>query len=504
MEYDNVSFIEAVKMLAKRAGISLPTDSQRDRRKATEIDKIYAANKFAADYYHRLLTETDQGIHARKYLSNRKLNQETTRIFKLGVAPDSWDSLLKNAAQTGLSEEILEKAGLIKKRKDDRGYYDYFRNRLIFPIFNTSGRVIGFGGRTFSDDVPKYLNTPETRTYHKSKSLYGLYQCKNSIRRNQKALIVEGYVDVLSLYQNGIDYAVASLGTSFTEHQANLISRYSKHCVLLYDSDSAGVSATSRGIDILIGAGLEVGIVTLPSGQDPDDFVKAQRKDGVEDALEKEKDFLEYMIQHADMTTTDRKTAAIKDILHTISKISDDIRKSLYLRRLSEEFGIDEQRLRNYLMREKSNDNFSGSTQKNRSREKMPAHEEQLLGLMLNSPDALEIISQELVLDDFKTPIAQKLADIILNFSKDHELNPNHLIDSIEEPEIKGLISQLMLKREMYENFNTWLEDKILFLKRKRIQAQLSQIKSQLKNTTDNSEMMLLMERYSELANKLN
>ena len=441
-------------------------------------------------------------MKARKYLAKRKLTEEITHRFQLGFAQNKWDSLLINAKKAGFDEEILLKAGLIRKRKDGRGYYDYFRNRLIFPIFNVSGKVIGFGGRALSDeDMPKYLNTSETRIYHKGKNLYGLYQGKASIIREQKVLIVEGYTDVLSLHQNGIEYAVASLGTSFTEEQASLISRYTKHCVLIYDADVAGFSATSRGIDILIGSGFEIGVVRLPAGKDPDEYVKKYRKDGFERLLLHENNFFDYMLLNADVSTIERKTQSIKRILSSIAKIRDNLRQSLYIRRLSEEFGIDESTLRHYLTQESSNISLSTSKP---SVTQLPIHEKQLLGLMLTSSEALEIIAKEIELDDFQSPLCRKLAGFILERYVEGDYNRERLLDRVDDPEVSGLISHLLMTEQMYDdNLDKWLGDKIKFLRTKRIKAELSIINEKLKTVSDDSELAELMRQYKELSSKI-
>ncbi len=253
-QIEHVSFVEAVRMLAERAGIPLPDGEEEadDPRPA-----LYHALRFAARFYFEQLTQSEAGQVARAYLKQRGIHPEAVRRFGLGYAPNAWDALLKAATEAGIRSEVLEQAGLVLPRKERGGYYDRFRHRLMFPIFSHTGRVVGFGGRLLEPDPeqPKYINTPETPVYHKGRILYGLYQARQALRTQEEAILVEGYTDVIALHQAGIEHVVATSGTALTPDQARLLARYVRRVVLLFDADAAGQQAALRSIELFLERG---------------------------------------------------------------------------------------------------------------------------------------------------------------------------------------------------------------------------------------------------------
>ncbi len=274
MEFEKVSFTESVRSLAERAGITV-SYTEVDREQQNEIESLYNACRFAGLHFYINLTKTDEGRTALEYFHQRGFSDETIRTFGLGYSSNSWDGLVLRSRDEGIKREDLLKAGLIRTREDGSDY-DYFRGRAMFPIFSTSGRVVGFGARKLREDDPlgKYINSPETPIYNKSRILFGLFHSKDAVRAEDNALMVEGYADLISLFQAGIQNVVASSGTALTEEQVQLISRYSKKLTLVYDADSAGSNATLRGMDIAFAQDLDVSIVELPEGEDPDSFVR--------------------------------------------------------------------------------------------------------------------------------------------------------------------------------------------------------------------------------------
>lgn len=276
MELEKVSFIEAVRTLADRAGITLPTEGG-DTTQATENEGLYNVCRLAGLHFHENLMSTVEGKLALEYFHHRGFADETIRKFGLGYSMNSWDDLLKHAQAKDIDTTILEKAGLVIRREDNSGLYDRFRGRAMFPIFSPSGRPIGFGARKMREDDPvpgKYINSPETPVYVKSQNLYGLFHAKEAIREKENAILVEGYADLISVFQAGIENIIASSGTALTEEQILLIGRYAKNITLVYDADSAGSKATMRGVDMIIENGLEVKVAELPAGEDPDSFVR--------------------------------------------------------------------------------------------------------------------------------------------------------------------------------------------------------------------------------------
>ena len=274
MEYEKSSYVEALEQLAERAGITI-TRTEEAYEAANETEKLYNVMSYAARMFYTNLTKSNEGEFALAYFRDRGFTNQTMTTFGLGYSLRSWESLLKKAQEDGIDPEDLSKVGLIRRREDGSGY-DTFRGRAMFPIFNTTGRVIAFGARKLYDDdtLGKYINSSETSIYHKSKVLYGLSQAKDAIRERDFAILVEGYADLISVFQAGTKNIVASSGTALTPEQIQLISRYTKNITLVYDADSAGANAMMRGVDLILEGGLDVHIVQLPEGDDPDSFVQ--------------------------------------------------------------------------------------------------------------------------------------------------------------------------------------------------------------------------------------
>jgi len=283
MNHDKLGFTEALKLLARKSGIKLPKP-QQDKKTADLNDQLYYANSVANAYFKQTLNQKNLSEKAKTFLKQRGVDSTAEEKFSLGYAPDKWDGFLSFAQSKGLDPKILVTAGLIVPKSDGKGYVDRFRDRLMFPIFNISGKIVGFGGRTLNPkEEAKYMNSPETPIYQKGKILYGLSFSKDSIREEGKAIIVEGYMDFISLFQAGIKNLVATSGTAFTTDQARLLSRHAQEVFLLFDSDSAGQQAAVRSLDILFDQGFEVKIVSFPQGEDPDSYVK---KSGSEKTFE--------------------------------------------------------------------------------------------------------------------------------------------------------------------------------------------------------------------------
>ncbi|GAH23008.1 unnamed protein product, partial [marine sediment metagenome] len=266
MKYEKISFFEAVKMLAKKSGVSLPVDEEKENILNRQKERLYKLNNLAANYYRECLFRTNQGKKIINYLKKRGINDTSVEKYKLGYAPPSWDALTNFLKKKGYSYEELIKAGLIKKSKIEGKYIDYFRDRIIFPIFNLSGRAIGFGGRVLDSSLPKYINSPETLIYNKGSNLYSLNFAKEDTRKKNCIIIVEGYTDVLITQQYGFNNVAASLGTALTTKQIDLIKRFTDTVLIAYDADSAGNMATLRSLDLLVKAGLEIKVIALPQG----------------------------------------------------------------------------------------------------------------------------------------------------------------------------------------------------------------------------------------------
>lgn len=343
MEMEGVGFVEAMRSLADRYGVSLPEEGAQEFDEEHNLrEGIYHALKYAGVFFFRHLMETDEAQPARDYLQERGYDRGIIKKYGLGYAPDDGDKLYRTALDSGLNEEYLLEAGLIKPSKRDDGYYDAFRGRLMFPIFNPSGKVIAYAGRVLGNNkkTAKYINSPQTKVYNKSKVLYGINFAKNEIRKTDEVILVEGYTDVISLQQYGIDNVVASSGTSLTPEQMKLLHRYGDTITMIYDSDSAGQRAMKRGINIALREGMDVKLLELPEGEDPDSFVRQFGKDSfLEMKREESEDFLTYQIHKAkeDGRWEDptEKKKVISEILESIAHMPDPVLRETFVQHLN-------------------------------------------------------------------------------------------------------------------------------------------------------------------------
>lgn len=349
MEVDGLSYVEALKYLAGKYGIEIHEEEQTDEQQEAQNkrESLYIILNFATEYFENLLHEHEEGISiGLSYFKERGFSEESVKKYHLGYSLSIWDAFYNEALKNGFSEELLEEAGLIIKK--EQKIYDRFRGRVIFPIQNLTGKVIAFGARILTSDKkqPKYINSPESELYHKSKVLYGIYQAKQAIRTFDNCFIVEGYTDVISMSQAGIENVVSSSGTALTIEQVKLISRYTENVTVLFDGDPAGIRASFRGIDILLEGGLNVKAVALPDGEDPDSYSRHLGRTAFEHYLEKEAvDFIKFKtslllddVQHDPV----KKAGVIKDIVLSISKINDGIKRSLYIKECSDLMEISE------------------------------------------------------------------------------------------------------------------------------------------------------------------
>jgi len=343
MEHEKMSYPEALRYLAAKYRIEIEEteSSNEDKEQQTLRDSLYIAMKYAAQYYHNNLMEGDEGkAVGLSYFKSRSFSERTIDAYQLGYASEGFNTFAKAAVKAGYQEDILEQAGLIRI-KEGRDPYDFFRARVMFPIHNLTGKVVAFGGRILTKDPkqPKYINTQETEIYTKGQLLYGIYQAKAEIRKQDVCYLVEGYTDVLSLYQAGISNVVASSGTALTKDQVKLIRRFTYNIVLLYDGDAAGIKAALRGVDIMLEEGMDVKVVVLPDGEDPDSYAKAHGSDATLAYIDQsKKDFIffksDILLKDAGNDPT-LKSQAIRGLVESIALIGDQIRRAYYVRECS-------------------------------------------------------------------------------------------------------------------------------------------------------------------------
>lgn len=342
MEMEGVGFVEAMRTLADRYGVSLPEEEDPEFDEEHHLrEGIYHALRYAGVFFYRKLIESSAAEPARQYLHKRGYNREVIKKFGLGFAPGGGEELYRAAIDSGLNEEYLVEAGLIKPSQRGEGYYDTFRGRLMFPIFNPSGKVIAFAGRIIGKEkAAKYINSPQTRVYNKSEVVYGVNFAKNAIRKSGEVLLVEGYTDVITLNQEGIENVVASSGTSLTAGQMHLLHRYGETITMIYDSDSAGQTAMKRGINIGLAEGMDVKLLELPEGEDPDSFVRQFGEESFRELQQEEaEDFLTYLVHKAqDEGRWDKpaeKKRVITESLESIAHMPDPVARETYVQHLN-------------------------------------------------------------------------------------------------------------------------------------------------------------------------
>jgi DNA primase len=382
MDHEKYSYPEALKYLAQKYNIEVEEKEQspQDVEANNARESLYVVSLYAANYFSNELWTGEQGrAIGLSYFKERGFREDIIKKFELGYSPDQWDALILSAKAAGHKEEYLERTGL-SVRNDKGRVYDRFRGRVMFPIHNFTGRVIGFGGRTLKTDknVPKYVNSPESDIYHKSNVLYGLFQAKKAIREFDNCYLVEGYADVLSVHQAGVENVVASSGTSLTVEQIRLIGRFTQNVTILYDGDAAGIKASLRGLDMILEEGLNVKVVNFPDGHDPDSYMHKVGSGAFKIYIENNrKDFILYkadiLLKEAG-TDPIKRAGIIRDIVESIAKIPDDIKASVFIRECSRLLQVEERMLLTELNKMKSAKSKKAFSQQNPPRQQFPAN----------------------------------------------------------------------------------------------------------------------------------
>ena len=453
MEYENFTFIEAVKYLAERAGVKLPEgEYSKEQRAAADLKTVLLeVNKKAASYYYYQLKQ-ESGRQAYEYLKNRELSDETIKSFGLGYSSKYSDSLYRYLKGKGYSDAILKESGLFSA--DERyGMHDKFWNRVMFPIMDVNNRVIGFGGRVMGDAKPKYLNSPETKIFDKSRNLYGLNIARKS--RKNYLIVCEGYMDVISMHQAGFTNAVASLGTALTSGHASLMSRYTKEVLLTYDSDEAGQKAALRGIPILREAGIKPRVVNLAPYKDPDEFIKAEGQEAFEKRLSEAMNYFLFEVQvmerQYNLADPEDKTEFYRAIAKKLLEFPEELERNNYMESISRKYQIRYEDLRRMV----NNLALSGTAisakpktpVKERRREKKEdsrdASQKLMLTWLTSYPKMFDTIEGYIGPEDFTTPLFHQVAELLFEQHEQGDVNPakllNRFTDSEEQKEVTSL-----------------------------------------------------------------
>ena len=414
MEHESVSYPEALKMVAKRYGIEVEEREQteEDVRRNNDRESMFALNGWVAEYFSKYLVSNTEGrsIGYSYFAQKRGFTDATIRKFGLGFCSAKGDEMTKAALAAGYKEEFLLSTGLTLKRESDGRLYDRFRDRVMFPVHNISGRIVAFGGRTLRTDgkVAKYQNSPESEIYSKTRELYGLYFAKKAIQQQEYAIMVEGYTDVISMHQAGVENVVASSGTSLTQDQIRLLNRFTRNITIIYDGDSAGVKATLRGVDMILKEGMNVRIVSLPPEHDPDSFARAHTADEVREYIhDREEDFLSFkakMLLRDAGSDPIKRSAVIGDMVGSIAQIPDSIQRSVYIKDCAQTMNVDESvlisevaRRRNSQTGDRETDEFIRRQQSDIRREQAQQSVEVDVNRSLVAGSSIEALEYELV-----------------------------------------------------------------------------------------------------------
>jgi len=477
MEMERVSFPEAIKLVAEKSGVPLPKliDDSRFEARRNEADAVIELNRWALEWWEQQLESSGEASIARDYLKRREITDETRKTFRVGYAPDSWDALSIHLRQKGASQDQIERSGLVVK-KEEGGSYDRFRGRLIFPVMDIQGKPIAFGGRTLRDEDAKYINSPETAAYVKGRNLFGLNLTRDEIRRAGFVILVEGFLDLIVPYQFGVRNVVASLGTALTPDQARLVSRFARKVVVNYDGDNAGVQAAKKAIAILLAEDLEVKILVLPDGSDPDEFI---RKSGVSE-YQQQRGLAQPHIQFViDQAVRDRKLsnpadkeAAIEEVLPYIRVVRSRFQKREYFDIAMDSLRIGDATLKRELwhsIRQGTGEGArAGEAAKAAARRatiKPTVAEERLLGFVFANEELRSGVLSMLQPEDYEDLATAPLLRVLLELQNEHqEIDFDSLSEKLAEtPELAELLPMLMMSESLHASNEHYTPEECVF-----------------------------------------
>ena len=494
MKYHGISFPEAAKMLARRYNIVIETQKMtpQQRRAVHTRETLFRLNKKVMQVYARNLNDPSKGDGARQYLERRGTSKQIIEQFALGYAPDAWDAVVNVLRKEKVVKGVAVNSGLVLEKKQKNGFYDRFRNRLMFPIFDINMQVAGFGGRVMDDGMPKYMNSPETPVYSKSRILYGLHAAKQACRRQDQVFIVEGYFDFLSLYQHGIENSVASLGTALTREHVRILKGYATTMILVFDSDEAGIKAAKRSIDIFVQEGIDTRILVLPGNNDPDSYVMAHGRDAFLELAKTAKTVMQFLLQLAlDTygTTVEGRIKILDEMKQHLAMIKDYAVRSIYVRQLAETLNIDEK-----AVLEKVRDAYEKQAGRQAHGPLIPAaveessqsildsdpREKQILSMMLHWPELIPVAVQKQVVPAFYSNQLKQLACLIIDSGADTQNIVGEVMARVDNEDARQLIASMAMEdytgvQDPVQTFSV-LVNRVIKIKNKTDRAIVSEL----------------------------
>lgn len=534
MKRENLAFPEAIRFLAEKLGVPIEETGPKDPKISEKRDKLYEINREAARFFLNNLTRNEKALH---YLYKRNISDKLIKQFGLGYSLDSWDSLYKHLLSKGYQNDDMETLGLIGKRSNNDGYYDKFRNRIMYPIIDTRSRVIGFGGRVLDETMPKYLNSKETPIFNKGNHIYGL-NLLNKFSDRKRIILVEGYMDVIALFNNKINYGVASLGTALTENQAKLLKRYGENVYICFDSDLAGINATNKAIEILLKEEINPKIITLPGYKDPDDYLRGEGLEKFESRINQALTQVDFKIhinkQKYNINEAEGKIKFTIEIAKVIKALKSPIEKDVYIDKISKEIGISKEAIEKEVfgksIRKNNNQNYKNQFQKNKKDPRESIYpvrttlisgnlraEIDLIKLMIFSKEYYEVIISKIKLDEFKNFECRQILNMINElYLEDENIDEDLLYSNIKNlPNINlELINTISKKRINFlpENVEQMIEDLINTLNISKIELQRDNIKKEIeklekqqdKNSKEEEKLIKLCMELTNLNKELN
>lgn len=506
MAMEKIGFLDAVKLLAERAGISLLFEEGSGPDKA----RLFGLLEWANHFYESVLHNSPAGAPALEYLKKRGIHEESIRKFQLGFSPSSWDSLYQRAKKRGFTHEELQEAGLCLQGK--KGLYDRFRARIVFPIFDATGRVIGFGGRAMGEEELKYINSPETSLFSKGNTLYGLSLAKKGVQDKGAVAVVEGYTDVILAHQNGFHNFVATLGTSLTPAHSRLLKRHTDRVLIVFDGDTAGERASKRGIEVLLDEDLEVQVVELPQGLDPCEFLVSKGAGAFQVLMENAKGFLDYSLNKVlsgeGRMSVEAKLRGLRAILQIVGGIHSPLKREIYIKEIAEKTGVREETIRSALLRRTLSSRAGEEEKRTDSPSTTFRAEEEIIEAVLHEESILEEVDHRSLFRAFCSEENKKiLGEIVRQIEEKGEVVPADLFIALKDHALEKRVAALLVKkgkpyREQFFGSLQYLERAVLDQELKKLSEERKGISGEENEEELNRLLEATLEKIKEKKSK--
>lgn len=513
MKIGHFSFPQAMEELAKRYGVRLPSRelSSVQKKEMAKREVLFQINQIASEYFYDLLTKRREGEEGRRYLYQRGIGQEIVSEHRLGTSPDRWDGLVQHLQGRKVSLELAWELGLIFPKKKE-GWYDAYRGRILFPIFDLHQRVVGFGGRIIKEGQPKYLNSPESMIYHKGEVLYGLQVARRYLAERDYVIIVEGYFDLLTLHQHGLKYSVATLGTALTPQHIRTLKRYTKNLITIFDADQAGVQATLRSLPLFLEEEVAGKTMILPKGEDPDGFLRKGNQGDfrkrVEHAVPLIDFFFDQLMSTHDLKSIDGKVKVAKEGVSLLSKIPDKIRRDFYIKAFAERLDVQEPFLYEMLRStSKGPSKAREDLKKSPSERAFPKSEEMVIRLMVHHPEFIPTLSKEGIVEEFESPILKKVAEILTDlYQRKGRMDLPEALTNVEE-DLKGMVCEFAFRESELEggDWGRILQDCVQKIRERKLKKDKNELLKKIREAEKREEgkrLDPLLKEHQELARR--